>query len=198
MKIKKIAAAVLAGTMAFAAMAVSAFAADGDCAYTDGTSPSYTYEVADDVTSIKAEVTIKLPTEGEPNWNDWCGEGVKVTKADGSTEYYQWGGKSVTWSADFNDDKEDDCKDGVNGDHWLGTVADGKVTLEIPVDKGSKVEFYVFSWDAAAGVQYNIAIAGATDIPSGDSAATTVVVLVAIAALAVAATVSVKKFAVER
>lgn len=38
----------------------------------------------------------------------------------------------------------------------------------------------------------------ATDIPSGDSAATAAVIFAAIAALAVAATVSVKKFAVER
>lgn len=199
MKIKKIAAAVLAGTMAIAAMAVSAFAADGDCAYTDAVSPSYTYEVADDVTSIKADVTIVMPLEGDTAWNDWCGEGVKVTKADGTVEYYQWGGASVTWGADFDGDKNEDCPGGVDGDHWLGTVKDGKVTLEIPVDKGSKVEFYVMSWDSYKDVQYNVAIAGAADdTPTGDSAATTAVILAAVAALAVAATVSVKKFAAER
>lgn len=199
MKIKKIAAAVLAGTMAFAAMAVSAFAADGDCAYIDAQSPSYTYEVTDDVTSVKADVTILMPLEGDTAWNDWCGQGVKVTNADGSVEYYQWGGASVTWGADFNGDKEEDCAGGVDGDHWLGTVADGKVTLDIPVaGAGSKIEFVVMSWDSYADAQYNVAIASATDTPSGDSAATTALILAAVAALAVVATVSVKKFAAER
>lgn len=207
-KFKKLVAAVVAGTMVMAAMAVSAFAADGDCAYTDGKSPSYTYEVKGDVTEITANVNILIPLEGDGTaWNDWCGEGVKVTNPDGTVAYYQWGGKEVSWSADFDGDKEDDSKDGVNGDTWLGTVADGKAELKIPVGgAGTKVDFYVFSWDGddTKPVQYNVAISGdaadapADDTPSGDSAATTAVILAAIAALAVVATVSVKKVAVER
>ncbi len=197
-KFKKVLAAVLAGTMVLGALAVSAFAADGDCSYTDGKSASYTYEVKGNVTSITANVTIKLPSEGDVAWNDWCGEGVKVTDADGTVSYYQWGGKEVKWNVDFDGDKTDDCIGGVDGDHWLGTVADGKVSLTIPVKgAGSKVEFYVMSWDQNPGVlQYNVAIAG--DTAAGDASATTALVLVAVAALAVVATVSVKKFAVER
>ena len=196
-KFKKVLAAVLAGTMVIGALAVSAFAADGDCKYTDGKSASYTYEVKGDVTSVTANVTIKMPLEGDTAWNDWCGEGVKVTDADGTVTYYQWGGKEVSWNADFDGDKTDDCVGGVKGDNWLGTVADGKASLTIPVKgAGSKVEFYVMSWDTYADVQYNVAIAG--DTAAGDASATTALVLVALAALAVVATVSVKKFAVER
>lgn len=202
-KFKKLFAAVLAGTMVLSAMAVSAFAADGDCKYTDGKTASYTYEVTDDVTSVTADVTILIPTTGDEGatlWNDWCGEGVKVTNSDGTVKYYQWGGAQVTWSADFDGDKTDDSVDGVNGETWLGTVTDGKVTLNIPVTgAGSKIEFFVFSWDSdPETVQYNIAIGGASDNPTGDSAATAAIILAAVAALAAAVTVSVKKFAAER
>lgn len=195
-KFKKFLAAVVAGVMVVSTMAVSALAADGDCAYTDAKTPSYSYTVQGDVTSITATATIVMPLEGDTAWNDWCGQGIKVTAPDGTVSLYQWGGAQVTWGADFDGDKTEDCLGGVDGENWLGTVADGKATLTIPVaGAGTVVDFYVMSWDSYADTQYNIAISG--DVASGDATSATAFIIAAVAALAVVATVATKKSAVE-
>lgn len=63
--------------------------------------------------------------------------------------------------------------------------------LELTIDG---LAFY----DEAGTLLKSVGNVGATDTPSGDSAATTALILAAVAALAVVATVSVKKFAAER
>lgn len=195
-KFKKLLAAVVAGVMVVSTMAVSALAADGDCAYTDAKTPSYSYKVQGDVTSITATAKILMPLEGDTAWNDWCGQGVKVTAPDGTVSYYQWGGAQVKWDADFDGDEKPDCVGGVDGENWLGTVADGAATLTIPVaGAGTVVDFYVMSWDKYADTQYNIAISG--DVASGDATSATAFIIAAVAALAVVATVATKKSAVE-
>lgn len=155
-RFKKLLVSVLAGIMVLSAMTITSFAADGDCSYTDGISPSYTYTVEEDAASVVADVTILLPTEGDTTWNDWCGNGVKVTNPDGTVAYYQWGGASVNWDADFDGDKESDSIAGVDGNSWLGTVADGKATLKIPAVKGSVVDFYTMCWDSYKEPIYNV------------------------------------------
>ena len=200
-KFKKFLAAVVAGVMVVSTMAVSALAADGDCAYIDAKTPSYSYTVQGDVTSITATATILMPLEGDTAWNDWCGEGVKVTAPDGTATYYQWGGAQVTWDVDFDGDENNDCVGGVDGENWLGTTVDGKATLTIPVaGAGTVVDFYVMSWDSYADTQYNIAISGdvtSGDVTSGDATSATAFIIAAVAALAVVATVATKKSAVE-
>ncbi|MGN0370808.1 MAG: hypothetical protein ACI4EW_09695 [Butyrivibrio sp.] len=195
-KFKKFLAAIVAGVMVVSTMAVSALAADGDCAYTDGKTPSYSYTVQSDVTSITATATILMPLEGDTSWNDWCGQGIKVTAPDGTASYYQWGGAQVTWDADFDGDEEPDCVGGVDGENWLATTVDGAATITIPVaGAGTTVDFYVMSWDSYADAQYNIAISG--DVASGDATSATAFIIAAVAALAVVATVATKKSAVE-
>ncbi|MCM1309180.1 MAG: hypothetical protein NC223_11325 [Butyrivibrio sp.] len=70
------------------------------------------------------------------------------------------------------------------------------ITIQNYGDAAMKIDSLVF-YDADGNV-IPAAGGGATDTPSGDSAATVVLILAAVASLAVVATVSVKKFAVER
>ena len=80
--------------------------------------------------------------------------------AEDTKTYYQWGGAQVSWGWDIDGDKNDESKDGVNGSTWLGTVTDGKLTLDIPVAKGATVDFYTLGWDSYDGVQYTVTIDG--------------------------------------
>ena len=43
-------------------------------------------------------ISIDLPAEGEPNWNDWCGE-VLAVRAGDKTTYYDFGGAQVGWES---------------------------------------------------------------------------------------------------
>lgn len=190
MNFKKVMAGVMASSMV-AAMSVAAFAADGDCSYIDGKTPSYTYTVQGDVSTITADI-VYAEDQGETfNFNDWCGNGVIVTLADGTKNYYQWGGKSVTWGWDADGDEEDDSVDGVNGTTWLGTVEGGKASLSIPVAQGATVDFLTLGWDTYDGVQYTVTISGDAAASTGDVAP--VAYLAAVAALAGVALVASKK-----
>ena len=128
-----------------------------DCVYTDGKTPSYSCEVLDDISSLKVNVAMAPEADGF-SFNDWCGYGVCVNHADGTKSYYQWGGASVSWGWDIDDDKVDESAGGVTGDTWLGTVAEGAVVLDIPVEKGAVVDFYTLAWDSYTGTQYTLTI----------------------------------------
>ena len=140
-------------------VAAEAPAGDGTCGYIDGKTASYTYTVEGDVDTLKATVSIvEAGTDGFEGFNDWCGEGVIVTFADGTKAYYQWGGAQVTWGWDADGDQVDDSKDGVKGKTWLGTVNNNAVELSIPVAQGATVEFVTLSWDSYAGTQYTVVV----------------------------------------
>lgn len=190
MNFKKVMAGVMAGSMV-AAMSVAAFAADGDCSYIDGKTASYTYTVQGDVSTITADIVYAEDQGDTFNFNDWCGNGVIVTLADGTKTYYQWGGKSVTWGWDIDDDKIEESENGINGTTWLGTVEDRKASLSIPVAQGATVEFLTLGWDSYDGVQYTVTISGDEAASTGDVAP--VAYLAAIVAVAGVAMVASKK-----
>ena len=122
-------------------------------AYTDGTTPSFTYKLG---TGAK-ELKVKVAMTGNVEWNDWCGAGVAVTAADGSKSYYQWGGAQVSWGWDATGDKVDDSVDGVKGKTWIGTVGATGGEITVPVSDNATVEFYCLSWDSNPGVdQYTL------------------------------------------
>lgn len=132
-----------------------------ECAYTDGKTPSYSYTVQNNVSTITADIVYAPDQEdGSFGFNDWCGNGVIVNHADGSKSYYQWGGAQVSWGWDADGDEVDDSVDGVNGETWLGTVVDRQATLTIPVEQGATVDFLCLGWDSYAGTQYTVAISG--------------------------------------
>ncbi len=159
MKTRNILAAVAAAAVAVSTMAVNVFAAE-ECAYTDGTIPSASYEVVGDVSQITANIVYSDPVDDGNTFgfNDWCGNGVIVTLPDGTKNYYQWGGAQVTWGWDATGDKEDDSVGGINGNTWLGEVVDNQATLRIPVEKGATVDFLCLGWDSYAGTQYTVDI----------------------------------------
>lgn len=223
MKIKKIVAAILAGTMVFAAMAVSAFAVSdfeltGTAITMDdsgirinvfnpwGTEENGCHAVKSMEPidgAVKVDVTVKvtgLEASGLGSFKMWLNGASNVT-----------GNEAVSYWE----------KDGVAKDGCQSTIvevaADGEYTVTLTTGtawaKGENNFLAVMSdIDAAAWKELNggegdagllsitavKASAEAGDTPTGDSAATTALILAAVAALAVAATVSVKKFAAER
>lgn len=182
-----------------------------ECKPVDGKTPSATIKSSDFASTkgVKAIVVeASIPDSAKDKWNDWCGNIVVVKDAEG-THYYMWGGAQVGWNKDVDGDKVDDIIGGVNGDQWLGTVVDGKVTLTIPVaSEDFTIDFitdcYVEneapSYDGAIYVLNNASLSataqkpGNGDKPLGD----TVMIFVAVAALAACVAVTAKKTAVEK
>ena len=182
-----------------------------ECKPVDGKTPSATIKSSDFASTkgVKAIVVeASIPESAKDKWNDWCGNIVVVKDAEG-THYYMWGGAQVGWNKDVDGDKVDDIIGGVNGDQWLGTVVDGKVTLTIPVaSEDFTIDFitdcYVEneapSYDGAIYVLNNASLSataqkpGNGDKPLGD----TVMIFVAVAALAACVAVTAKKTAVEK
>ena len=137
--------------------------------YTDGATPSYSYTVTGNSEAIKVAVAVApaLLDGVDPDWNDWCGEGVSVTYPDGTIKYYQFGGAQVTW--EWGTEDEDGNKtvysaDGVNGETWVGTVSAEGGELTIPVVEGAVVDFYCLSWDSYAGTQ--LLFTDITEVPA--------------------------------
>ncbi len=148
----------------------AAGAVSADVAYIDGMTSSLTVKVTGDVEKITANVTM-APADGDAySFNDWCGHGVVVTAEDGTKTFYQWGGKEVSWNVDYDKDGTDDFIGGAKGDNWLGSVADGVATLEIPVTKGATVEFICQAWDSYAGTQYTITIDSDVEVVAAEEA----------------------------
>lgn len=132
---------------------------EADCAYSK-TAPAASFKVVDDLKEVKVSVDIKPAGDGFDGFNDWCGQGVRVTYEDGTVKYYQWGGAQVSWGWDIDDDKVDESVGGVKGDTWIGTVSGNSAELTIPVAKNAVVDFYCLSWDTFSGTQYTIKVAG--------------------------------------
>ncbi len=102
------------------------------CGYIDGTSSSLTLKVTEDIDTLN--VTVKGAI------SDWEYNGVIVTRSDGTSDRYMWGGKNVTWDW-FWDESVPESERGVNSNYWIGTTIGSVTPLAIPVDNGSVVEF---------------------------------------------------------
>lgn len=134
-----------------------------DAGYIDGHTPSVTITSADfgatDIKSVAIDIAIAPNADGF-EWNDWCGSAVKVTDADG-VKYYAFGGAQVTWNNDVDDDGTDDVIGGVNGDQWLGTVSNGAITLNVPVNGDFTIDIITMWYDSYAGTTYTVKTATA-------------------------------------
>lgn len=221
MKIKKILAAILAGTMAFAAMAVGASAADdGGFKKIEVVFKVNATETVAAGTEFDWELAGQLDAEFNKEVGEWptgaTGKGkvgeevtavwefaspVKLAK-----NYFGLKTNGVAWN---------DEEGAVNPVMEIVSFkVDGReITVDNDIFKknhtdndsasGNLKAVFYNAWDNNVkdnGAAFDIddVNSGATDTPSGDSAATTALILAAVAALAVTATVSVKKFAAER
>lgn len=137
-----------------------------DAGFIDGQTPSVTITNADfgvtDIKSVSIDIAI-APKAGSFEWNDWCGNAVKVTDADG-VRYYAWGGAQVTWNNDVDKDKVDDIIGGVNGDQWLGTVKNGAITLNVAVNGDFTIDIITMCYDAYDGTIYTVKTATADGV----------------------------------
>ena len=215
-KFKKVLAAVLAGTMVVASMVCSAFAT-GDFKTTGtsvtlddggiriniynpwGKDDTHAVDSMANVDGAKAvTVTVKvtgMEKDGIKSFNMYLNGASNV---DGNKVSY--------WEKDGA--KKDGCQSTT-----VNVTADGEYKLTLTSDEAWKVGDNNFlmvgtdidkdAWNALNGGEGDAsllaitAVTASADIPTGDNGATALI-LVAVAALAVVATVSVKKFAVER
>ena len=134
-----------------------------EAGFIDGQTPSVTITNADfgvtDIKNVAIDIAI-APDAGDFAWNDWCGSAVKVTDADG-VKYYAFGGAQVTWNNDVDKDGTDDIIGGVNGDQWLGTVANRAITLDVPVNGDFTIDIITMWYDSYAGNTYTVKTATA-------------------------------------
>ena len=208
-KFKKVLAAILAGTMVLSAMAVSAFADDEYTANIEGqfdTSVEGNFDEWQDTSSYKCTFS----ENSLATYTADFGQKVKFSgNYVGLTTTIPWDGES-DMKANFVSIKLDGV-DVAFTDAYLtaeGKTADGSSALRLnltnqwngdittqPVDPSvwgtsfQKIEIQFYVGELPADEP--------SDPTTGDSASTALV-LVAVAALAVVATVSVKKYAVER
>lgn len=134
-----------------------------EAGFIDGQTPSVTITNADfgvtDIKNVAIDIAI-APKAGDYEWNDWCGNAVKVTDADG-VRYYAWGGAQVTWNNDVDKDEVDDIIGGVNGDQWLGTVSNGAITLNVAVNGDFTIDIITMCYDSYSGTIYTVKTATA-------------------------------------
>ena len=206
MKIKKLLAGVLTGAMVLGAMCTSAFAdATAEVKYEGwsddtGAVSGYTYTVENDVDSVNIAIQYADAVDDGSTfgYNDWCNNGIKVTLSDGTTAYYCFGGASATWDTSIAAKDSNDVLGGTANENGRGFVlTDGAGSFDIAVDQGATIDFYALGWDSYDGTQFTVTITEAAEDgdDSAEGSTTLPVVLAAVAALAVVATVSTKKFA---
>ncbi len=189
----KVAAAVMAGAMVLGTMASSAFAAVTNSNGADfGQDGKYIYEPAKDLGDKMGDcygVEVKITVDDAAFESSGCGGGICANN------------DPFTWVEFGNEGSE------------KAIITDGK-TIKLTSDKalfekGEESQLLVEGWWGSDftvdGIVYLdkdgndlLAAPPADDTPTGDSAATVAIILAAVAALAVVATVSVKKFAAER
>lgn len=120
--------------------------------------PGYTFESSmlskqETVGVMVFNISIDLPTEGDPSWNDWCGEALAVRAGD-TTKYYDFGGAQVSWGVDFDGDENADTG-GVGSESWIGTAANGTCTVVVPVNAAEfAIDFYDNCWENATDIPH--------------------------------------------
>jgi len=126
--------------------------------YTGTAAPGYTFESSmlskqETVGAMVFNISIDLPAEGDVSWNDWCGEAVAVRAGD-TTKYYDFGGAQVSWGVDFTGDEQADTS-GVGSASWVGTAANGTITVAVPVNAAEfAIDFYDNCWDSATDITH--------------------------------------------
>lgn len=194
----KVAAAAVAGAMVLG-MAVTAFAADAvatgsvDANANPGVDTVFidTTDLSDDerasIASIECYFTLDSDyMNGGGGYNK---DGATWTEFD-KYEIQAAGDTTVTFPVESYALSEDGTDSLQIQFWWLNAKEDGAGSFSL---NGIAVK------DASGNVLKTIGtVPSGADTPTGDSAATTALILAAVAALAVAATVSVKKFAAER
>lgn len=203
-KFKKVLAAALAATMVLSSMVVSAFAADE---YTCGIDGQFNAEI-------------------EGNFSEWedLSSYRSTFKADGTVQTYTADyGKKVQFSGNYvglnttvpvelDDDKNvinvaklisvklDGVEVPVTGTILTAEGIDGGLRINITNQWNGDIKTQPVAADAWGTsfqkIEVQFSVGEAADKPAGESS--TALILVAVAALAVVATVSVKKFACER
>ena len=194
----KVAAAAVAGAMVLG-MAVTAFAADAvatgsvDASANPGVDPVFidTTDLSDDERASIASVEcyFTLDSDYMNGGGGYNKDGATWTAFDQYTIEAE-GDATVTFPVESYALSEDGTDSLQIQFWWLNAKEDGAGSFSL---NGIAVK------DASGNVLKTIGtVPGGADTPTGDSAATTALILAAVAALAVAATVSVKKFAAER
>lgn len=222
-KFKKVLAAVLAGTMVLGALATTAFAAQKTDGLADGTAylninngdwKDFDAEWKNAEITGNGDYTVSMTAKEAQNLAQFNalevvngesklgftyvitvnsikinGEEAKI--ADGYT--CSADGKGVITRVNLYNEwnKPDDTAVAGDDEHIDNRAADGNVMSKSAcmIDKTKLT--------GVTSVEVSFTVSG-LDTAAGDASATTALVLVAVAALAVVATVSVKKFAVER
>ena len=194
----KVAAAAVAGAMVLG-MAVTAFAADAvatgsvDASANPGVDPVFidTTDLSDDERASIASVEcyFTLDSDYMNGGGGYNKDGATWTAFDQYTIEAE-GDATVTFPVESYALSEDGTDSLQIQFWWLNAKEDGAGSFSL---NGIAVK------DASGNVLKTIGtVPSGADTPTGDSAATTALILAAVAALAVAATVSVKKFAAER
>ena len=133
--------------------------------YTDGVMPSCSVQVVNDISNLKVEVSMKSDWNVETekfnfDWQETDFGGVSVKYPDGTIKYYQWGNTGATQGWDADGDGAEECKNGINGESWIGTIAhtyiDDYNYINIPVKQDCIVEFYCLSGKDYSGLQYTL------------------------------------------
>ena len=222
-KFKKVLAAVLAGTMVLGALATTAFAAQKTDGLADGTAylninngdwkdfdaewknaeikgnGDYTVSMTAKEAQNLAQFNALEVVNGESKFgfnyvitvNSIKVNGEEAKIADGYT--CSADGKGVITRVNLYNEWNKPDKEAVAGDdkHIDNRAADGDVMSKTAcMIDSSKLK-------GVTSVEVSFTVSG-LDTAAGDASATTALVFVAVAALVVVATVSVKKFAVER
>ena len=126
----------------------------------DGAAPAYTFESSllqtnETVGAMVFNISIDLPLEGDPSWNDWCGSALAV-RSGGDTKYYDFGGGEVGWGVDIDGDGNADTG-GKDSASWVGTAIGGVCTVAVPVNASDfSIDFYDNCWDSVEGPHYTI------------------------------------------
>jgi hypothetical protein len=172
MKLSKIKALFATTVLGVGMVATTALAADVTYVAQPDEFPipaSTSYTVAADATEV--EVTVAYTTNVE--YNDWCGNALKVTDTDGTVTYYGFGGAQVSWNASLEEDG-DEVVPAAGSDAFF-TLDGGNGTFTIPVaGAGTVIDVYDLCWDSVPdATHYTIDFveAGISEDAADDTAA---------------------------
>ena len=183
MNFKKLSAAVRAFAMAATMLAGCGDSESSSKAETTTTTAAATEAPAteapapDTTAAPETEAVTEAPTETEAV-TESAPEELEITTGDdieipgGETKYYVWGGGSVTWAMDLDNDDTNNEEGTTKGNQfpgrgaegyeefWVGDLdsSEGTATLTIPVVKGAVVQFIAGGWETYEGVQYSVTV----------------------------------------
>lgn len=178
MNLKRIFASVCALAMSAALLAScgdsdsSSTAADSKEEATTTTTTTAAQEEETTTTTTTAAETETTTTTTEAAAEPEISTGDDIEIPNGETKYYVWGGGSVTWAMDLDNDDTNNVDGTTEGNQfpgrgaegyeefWVGDLdtSEGTATLTIPVVKGAVVQFIAGGWETYPGVQYSVTV----------------------------------------